>query len=102
MASRAGNRRRQQAGRDQVQQRYRAVFSGAHSGAIPGAILKRGGTQVRRRAGDRIRNGNEYMAAAALVASRLRERMFDPSHTALSAGGNEGWLRCSEEWCIGV
>ena len=102
MASRAGDWGRQQVGRDQVQQRHGAVFSGEDSGAVSCSISERWRAQGGGRARERVRDRNQYMATAAVMASGLRERMHDTSQAVVSAGGIKGWLRCSASGSIGV
>src|SRR5437660_11261039 len=87
MASWARDRRWQHARGFEVSQRHGAVFSPAHSAAVSRSLSERRRAEVRRGAGDGIRDRYEQVVAAHFMAERLRGGMQGEGHAALCQRG---------------
>src|SRR5437016_1453342 len=87
MASWARDRRWQHARGFEVSQRHGAVFSPAHSAAVSRSLSERRRAEVRRGAGDGIRDRYEQVVAAQFMAERLHGGRWCESHAALFQRG---------------
>ena len=80
---------RQHARRLEIRQRYRALFSAGDSAAISRSVSERRRAESRCRAGLRLRNRHQQVAAPARVAGWMRDRLRRKADAALSECGFE-------------
>ncbi len=84
VAPRPGDRRRQLARGDQVQQRHGADVPPGDPAAVPRPVPEGRRAEGRRLAGDRVRDRDEHVAPPDGLALRLRERLHGEGDAALS------------------